>query len=120
MANYVDGFVIPVPRKHLAKYRKVASLACKVWREHGALDYVECVGEDLANPWGRSFPQIVKAGKTDTVIFSWVVYKSKAHRNAVNKKVMGDPRMAGMMEESKSIFNAKSMAYGGFKVIVKA
>ena len=120
MPNYVDGFVLPIPRKHLAKYRKVASLACKVWREHGALDYIECVGEDLANQWGRSFPEIDKAKKTDTVVFSWIVYKSKAHRNAVNKKVMSDPRMAGMMDASKSIFDAKVMAYGGFKVLVRA
>ena len=120
MPNYVDGFVLPIPRKQLARYRKVASVACKVWLKHGALDYVECVGEDLANQWGRSFPQIAKAKNTDVVVFSWIVYKSKAHRNAVNKKVMGDPRMAGMMDESKSIFNPKAMAYGGFKVIVKA
>jgi len=120
MANYVDGFVLPIPRKHLARYRKVASMACKVWLQHGALDYVECVGEDLANQWGRSFPTIARAKSTDTVIFSWIVYKSKAHRNAVNKKVMTDPRMAAMMDESKSIFNPKSMAYAGFKVIVKA
>ena len=120
MPNYVDGFVLPIPRKYLARYRKVANLACKVWREHGALDYIECVGDDLANQWGRSFPSIAKAKTTDIVVFSWIVYKSKAHRNAVNKKVMGDPRMAGMMDESKSIFNPKAMAYGGFKVIVKA
>ena len=120
MPNYVDGFVVPIPRKHLAKYRKVAGLACKVWLEHGALDYVECVGEDLANQWGRSFPQIAKAKTTDTVVFSWIVYKSKAHRNAVNKKVMTDPRMAGMMDASKSIFNSKLMAYGGFQVLLQA
>jgi len=120
MPNYVDGFVLPIPRKHLAKYRKVATLASKVWREHGALDYIECVGDDLANQWGRSFPSIAKAKPTDMVVFSWIVYKSKAHRNAVNKKVMSDPRMAGMMDESKSIFNPKVMTYGGFKVIVKA
>jgi uncharacterized protein YbaA (DUF1428 family) len=120
MPNYVDGFVMPIPRKHLARYRKVANVACKVWREHGALDYIECVGDDLANQWGRSFPSIAKAKASDIVVFSWIVYRSKAHRNAVNKKVMGDPRMAGMMDESKSIFNPKVMAYGGFKVIVKA
>ena len=118
MPNYVDGFVLPIPRKHLARYRKVASLACKVWREHGALDYIECVGDDLANQWGRSFPSIAKAKATDIVVFSWIVYKSKAHRNAVNKKVMKDERIAAMMKDKKMPFDLKRMAYGGFRIVV--
>ena len=120
MPKYVDGFVIPVPKKHLAQYRKLASLAGKVWREHGALDYVECIGDDVAVKGMRSFPQIARAKATDIVVFSWIVYKSKSHRNAVNKKVMSDPRLAGMMEVSKRVFNAKGMAYGGFKVLLQA
>ena len=119
MPNYVDGFVLPIPTKNLARYRKLAALAAKVWRSHGAVDYVECVGDDLDVKWGRAFPSLAKAKAGETVVFSWIVYKSKAHRNAVNKKVMSDPRMAGMMETSKDLFNAKAMAYGGFKVLLQ-
>ena len=119
MPNYVDGFVLPVPKKNLAKYRTLARLAAKVWREHGALDYVECVGDDLAVNGARTFPQIAKAKTSDTVVFSWIVYKSKAHRSAVTKKVMSDPRIIGVMDASKGIFNPKLMAYGGFKVLLQ-
>ena len=120
MPQYVDGFVLAVPKKNLARYRKLANLACKVWIEHGAVDYVECVGDDLSVKGARSFPQIAKAKATDALVFSWIVYKSKAHRKAVNKKVMSDPRITRMIDETKDVFNPKLMTYGGFKVLLQA
>jgi uncharacterized protein YbaA (DUF1428 family) len=118
MARYVDGFVLPVPKKNLAKYRRIAELAGKVWREHGAIEYVEAAGDDLKNTMGASFPKAARGKKGETVVFSWIVYKSKAHRNAVNKKVMKDPRIVGMMNEKSTPFDLKRMVMGGFKAIV--
>ena len=119
--QYVDGFILPVPKKKLATYRKIARLAGKVWREHGALDYRECVAEDVKLGKLTSFPRSVKLKPGETVVFSWIVYKSRAHRDRVNAKVMKDPRMAKMMADMDAMpFDAKRMSYGGFKVIVEA
>jgi uncharacterized protein YbaA (DUF1428 family) len=116
--EYVDGFVVPVPKKSLAAYKKIAKLAAKVWRDHGALDYRECVADDVA--WGKrtSFPRSVKRKPTETVVFSYITYKSRAHRDAVNKKVMKDKRLAMFMDPAKMPFDTKRMIYGGFKTIV--
>ncbi len=118
--SYVDGFVLPIPKKNLAAYRKLAREAGKIWRKHGALDYKECAGDDLKIKGVVSFPKLAKAKSSETVFFSFIVYKSKAHRNQVNAKVMKDPRLAKMMDPKSMPFNVKRMAYGGFKVIVDA
>lgn len=116
---YVDGFVLVVPTKEIDAYRKLAKLAGKVWRAHGALDYKECVGEDLDMPFGRPFPKLMKPKPDETVVFSWILYRSRAHRDRVNAKVMKDPRMARM--DSKNVpFDFKKMSMGGFKVLVSA
>jgi len=114
---YVDGFLLPLPKKHLKLYRRIAQQAGKIWRKHGALEYRECVGEDLKPKWGALFPRTVRLKPGETVVFSWIVYRSRTHRDSVNKKVMKDPRMLKMMEEAMP-FDHKRMAYGGFKVIV--
>jgi uncharacterized protein YbaA (DUF1428 family) len=116
--KYVDGFVIPVPVKNLPAYRKMSTKAGKVWKEHGALEYRECVGEDLDQKGMLPFPKMAKAKAGETVVFSWIVYKSRAHRDKVNKKVMADPRLQGMMDPKNTPFDVKKMAYGGFEVIV--
>ena len=115
--RYVDGFVLPVPKKNIAAYRRMSKQAGKVWKQHGAIEYRECVGDDLATKFGLPFPRVAKVKTGETVWFSWIVYKSKAHRNQVNKKVMADPRIKKMMQ-SKPPFDDKRMAYGGFKVVV--
>ena len=117
--SYVDGFLIPVPKKNLAAYRRIAAKAGKIWRELGALEYRECVGDDLAVKMGVSFPKAAKAKAGETVVFSWIVYRSKAQRDRVNAKVMKDPRIAKMMEGKAMPFDMKRMAYGGFKVFVE-
>lgn len=118
MPEYVDGFLIPVPEKNLAEYRRIARLACKVWKEHGALDYRECVGDDLACEWGVPFPKSAACEPGEVVVFSWITYKSRKHRDDVNKRVMADPRITKMMDLNKQIFDCKRMAYGGFKTFV--
>ncbi|MDQ3473690.1 MAG: DUF1428 domain-containing protein [Acidobacteriota bacterium] len=118
--QYVDGFVLPVPRKHLKLYRSIAQKAGKIWREHGALQYVEAVGEDLDVKFGKSFTQMVKPKPGETIMFSWIVYKSRAHRDKVNAKVMADPRLRKMMETGPMPFDMKRMAYGGFEFLVNA
>jgi uncharacterized protein YbaA (DUF1428 family) len=117
MSQYVDGFVIPIPTKKLAVYRRMASTACKVWREYGALDYRECVGDDLVVKDMTSFPKCAKAKPGETVIFAWITYKSRAHRDKVNAKVMQDPRIRKMMTKEMP-FDGKRMVYGGFTTIV--
>ena len=113
---YVDGFVLVVPKKKLAAYTKLARLAGKVWREHGALDYRECVADDLKVKFGLPFTKLVKVKAGETIMFSYIVYKSRSHRDKVNAKVMADPRT---QEPPKDIpFDMKRMAYGGFKTIV--
>lgn|SRR5690606_18744179 len=115
---YADGFVIPIPKKNIAAYRKIASKAGKIWREHGALEYYECIGDDLkVPPQFTGFGKMAGAKKNETVIFAWIVYKSKAHRDRVNAKVMKDPRLAA---PSPMPFDHARMAFGGFNVIVKA
>ena len=118
--QYVDGFVLPVPTKHLKLYRGIAQKAGKIWREHGALQYVEAVGEDLDVKFGRSFTKTVKPKPGETIIFSWIVYKSRAHRDKVNAKVMSDPRMNKIMGSSAMPFDIKRMTYGGFEYLVNA
>jgi uncharacterized protein YbaA (DUF1428 family) len=118
--EYVDGFVVPVPRKKIAAYKKIAKLAGKVWRDHGALDYRECVAEDVKVGKWTSFPRSVKLKKGETVVFSWITYKSRAHRDRVLAKVMKDKRLASMMDPKAMPFDGKRMIYGGFDTIVTA
>jgi uncharacterized protein YbaA (DUF1428 family) len=114
---YVDGFVIAVPKKNLAAYRKIAQKAGKIWREYGALEYRECEADDVKPGKVTSFPPSVALKKGETVVFSWIVYKSRAQRDAINKKVMADPRIAKMGPEAMP-FDATRMIYGGFETIV--
>jgi uncharacterized protein YbaA (DUF1428 family) len=116
--SYVDGFVLPVPKKNLAKYRRIATKAGKIWREHGALEYYECVADDVKPGKSTSFPQAVKLKPDEVVVFSWIIYKSRAQRDAVNKKVMSDPRLADMMNPKAMPFDGRRMFFGGFKPIV--
>jgi uncharacterized protein YbaA (DUF1428 family) len=116
---YVDGFIVPVPKKNLDAYRKMASKAGKVWREHGALHYAESMADDVK--WGKrtSFPRSVKLKPGEVVWFSWIVYKSRKHRDQVVAKVMKDKRLASMMDPKAMPFDAGRMIYGGFKVMVE-
>jgi uncharacterized protein YbaA (DUF1428 family) len=118
--RYVDGYLLPLPKKNLEVYRRIAQKAGKIWREHGALEYRECVGEDIKPKMGVPFPRTVKLKPRETVVFSWIVFKSRAHRDSVNAKVMKDPRMARMMEDGPMPFDVKRMVYGGFEVLVDA
>ena len=117
--NYVDGFVVPVPRKKLAAYRRLSQKAGKVWREYGAIDYRECVGDDVKVGKLTSFPQSVKLKPGEVVVFSWITYRSRAQRDRINSKVMKDPRLADMMDLKSLPFDAKRMFFGGFKVFVE-
>ena len=117
--EYVDGFVVAVPRKKLEAYWQMSRKAGKVWREYGALAYFECVADDVKKGKLTSFPQSVKLKPGETVVFSWIVYKSRAHRDRVNAKVMKDPRLADMMVPKNMPFDGKRMIYGGFKVAIK-
>ena len=117
MAKYVDGFLLPVPKAKLAAYRKLAAKAGKIWMEYGALQYVECVGDDLnIKGMSSSFPKQLKLKRGETAVFSWIAYKSKAQRDAVNKKIMTDPRMN--FDPSSMPFDMKRMLMGGFRTIV--
>ncbi len=118
-ARYVDGFVLPVPRKNINKYKKLATLSGKVWRDHGAIDYVECIANDVKKGKVTSFPQSVKLKAGEVVFFSWITYKSKAHRDKVLKKVMSDPRLKDCMDPKKMPFDGMRMFWGGFKPLVK-
>lgn len=119
MPRYVDGFVIPVPKKNLAAYRRMAAKAAKVWMDHGALEYVECVADDVKPGKWTSFPQSVKLKKDETVVFSWIVYRSRAHRDRVNAKVFQDPRLSDSMDPASMPFDGRRMIYGGFKTFVE-
>ena len=119
MARYVDGFVLPVPSANLAAYRRMAQKAGKVWREHGALEYIECVADDVKPGKLTSFPQAVKLKPDEVVVFSWIVYKSRKDRDRINKLVMADPRLAAMMDPKSMPFDGKRMFFGGFKTIVE-
>jgi uncharacterized protein YbaA (DUF1428 family) len=114
---YVDGFVVPVPKKKLVAYRRLARKSCKIWMEYGALGYVECVADDVKPGKVTSFPQSVKRKPSETVVFSWITYKSRADRDRINAKAMKDPRFATMGKEMP--FDGKRMIYGGFKTIVE-
>ena len=121
--NYVDGFLLPVPVENLQAYRRMSQKAGKIWREHGALEYRECAGDDLGDDldvkFGVSFSKTIKLKPGETVVFSWIVFKSRAHRDQGNAKVMNDPRIAKMSQkEGKMSFDLKRRAYGGFKVLV--
>ncbi len=118
--RYVDGFVLPVPKRNLEAYRRMAKAASKVWRDHGALEYRECAGDDLKVKMGIPFPRTVRVKPGETVVFAWIVYKSRGHRDRVNAKVMKDPRIKKMMDMKSAPFDFKRMAYGGFKTFVEA
>ena len=115
--SYVDGFLLPVPTRNLAAYRRMARTAGEIWREYGALQYVECVADDVQPGKQTSFPQSVKLKRGETVVFSWIFYKSRAHRDRVNAKVMKDPRIAGM-DMQHAPFDGMRMFWGGFKVML--
>ncbi|HRI82048.1 MAG TPA: DUF1428 domain-containing protein [Opitutaceae bacterium] len=117
-ATYADGFVIPVPVKKLAVYRRVAAKAGRIWREYGALDYKECVGDDLQNAFGVPFKKLAGAKAGETVVFSWITYRSRAHRDRVNAKIMQDPRILAMCGPKHAPFDPQRMAYGGFRIFV--
>lgn len=118
--KYVDGFVLVVPTKNLAAYRKMSIAGGKVWKKYGALQYVEAVGDDLDVKFGVSFKKLVKLKRGETAVFSWIVFKSRAHRDQVNKKVMADPDINATMAKGPMPFDIKRMAYGGFKFFVDA
>jgi uncharacterized protein YbaA (DUF1428 family) len=118
MARYVDGFVLPIPKKNAAAYRRVARRSGKIWREHGALEVRECSAEDVKLGKLTSFPQSVKLKAGEIAWFSWILYKSRKHRDRVNARVMKDPRMLRMMDPTKLLFDGKRMIYGGFEVRV--
>lgn len=115
---YVDGFLIPIPKRSIEEYRRIARKAGRIWREYGALEYRECVGDDLKVERVKSFSRSAGAKAGETVVFSWIVYKSRAHRDRVNAKVMADPRLAEMADGKNMPFDVRRMAYGGFKVLV--
>jgi len=115
---YIDGFVIPLPKKNVDTYLQISRKAGKVWKEHGAIEYREGVGEDLKVAMGMPFTRIARTKPNETVVFSWIVYKSRAHRDRVNRKVTKDPRLAKMMDPKTMPFNVKRMAYGGFEIKV--
>ncbi|MBK8268525.1 MAG: DUF1428 domain-containing protein [Planctomycetes bacterium] len=119
MARYVDGFLLPVPKKNLKAYEAIAKKASKIWKEYGALSYCESVGDDLDIKGMVPFPKTIKTKPGETVVFSWIVYKSKAHRDKVNKQIMKDPRIAAMCDPKNMPFDCKRMAYGGFKTLVE-
>lgn len=120
MAHYYDGFVVPVPKKNLAKYRKMAKLAAEVWRDHGALEYIEAVADDVKSGKVTSFPQSVKLKRNEIVVFAYIVYKSRRDRDRVLKKVMADERLQHMMSAKDMPFDGMRMFWGGFKGIVEA
>ncbi|HUP97179.1 MAG TPA: DUF1428 domain-containing protein [Usitatibacter sp.] len=120
MAKYVDGFVLPVPKRKLDAYKRMAAKAGRVWKEHGALDFQENVADDVKPGKLTSFPQSVKLKAGEVVVFSWITFKSRAHRDRVNKKVMKDPRLNDMVDMKNMPFDAKRMIYGGFKLLTRS
>lgn len=119
MSMYVDGFVVPVPEANIAAYKKMSTKAGKLWKEYGALQYVECVADDVKPGKSTSFPQAVKLKEGEVVVFSWIVFKNRRDRDRINKQVMADPRLADMMDPKKMPFDAKRMFWGGFKSFVE-
>ncbi len=120
MADYVDGFVLPVPRDRLNEYKRLAEAVAEIWKEHGALDYREFVGDDLRLEGTRSFTDLIAATEDEVIVFGWVVFDSREARDLVNKKVAADPRMADLIASSNSGFDAQRMAYGGFQSFVRS
>lgn len=116
--SYIDGFVVPLPKENIEAYRAMAQEAGKVWREHGALSFRECIADDVKSGFVTSFPQSVQLKDDEVVVFSWIEYASRAERDAINEKVMKDPRMAGMMDAERLPFDGKRMIYGGFETLV--
>lgn len=119
MSTYVDGFVIPVPKNKIAEYKKMAKLGCKAWMKHGALAYYECVAEDIEAKYGMSFLKMANVKKNETVIFAFIIFKSKSHRNKVNSKVHKEFSQMPGLENFAMPFDASKMAYGGFKTLVQ-
>lgn len=119
MSRYVDGFVVPVPTDKIDAYRRISRKAGKIWREYGALEYIECVADDVKPGKLTSFPQSVKLKANETVVFSWIVYTSRKQRDSINAKVMSDPRLAKMMDPKAMPFDGKRMFWGGFKTLVE-
>jgi alkaline phosphatase len=115
--RYVDAFVIAIKKKNLKTYKKMATVGCKVWMDHGALEYYECIGDNLKNDWSVPFTKLLKLKSDETAIFSWIVYKSKAHCNAVNKKVMADPRMNPENFNNQMPVDMKRFTAGKFKTV---
>jgi uncharacterized protein YbaA (DUF1428 family) len=120
MARYADCFVIPLPKKNLAAYRRLSKTASRIWRDHGSIEYIECAGDDLGPGVGLPFPKLAKTRKGETVVFSWILYKSRKHRDQANAKIMKDPRMLKIMNAKSMPFDMKRMTMGGFEVIVDA
>ena len=120
MAHYVDGYVVPVPRDKVEAYRELAAKAAAVWREHGALQVWECVGDDVKPGKVTSFPQAVQLKDDETVVFSWIVFDTREDRDRINEKVMADPRLKDMMDPKQLPFDGMRMFWGGFKSIVEA
>ncbi len=118
--SYVDGYVIPVPKENLAAYRRMAARAARVWKDHGALDYREFVGEDLDVGFGMPFPRALGVRPGETVVFAWIIFRSRAHRDRVNARAVKDPRLADSMDPERMPFDPKRMVYGGFKALVKS
>ena len=122
MANYIDGFVFPISLGHIEAYKPVAEAVAAIYKEHGALDYLEFVGDDLSREGTRPFPDLVSAAKDETIVFGWIVFESKESRDLVNQKVENDPRMADLvaplMDPNALVFDATRMAYGGFRTLV--
>ena len=120
MAHYIDGFVFPIPRDRLNKYKRLAQTVAEIWKEHGALDYLEYVGDDMNLEGTRSFTDLVAATEDETIVFGWVTFDSREARDLANEKVAADPRMADLVDSSNSGFDAKRMAYGGFRSLVRS
>ena len=120
MAHYIDGFVLPIAREHLDEYKRVVEAAAEIWKEHGALDYWEYVGDDMKLEGTRSFTDLVAATEGETIVFGWVVFDSREARDLANEKVAADPRMADLIDPSNPVFDVERMAYGGFQSLVRS
>jgi len=118
MAHYIDGFVLPIPRDRLGEYKRIVEVAAEIWKEHGALDYREYVGDEMSLEGTRSFTDLIAASEDEVIVFGWVVFESRETRDLANEKVAADPRMADLIDPSNSGFDAKRMAYGGFQSLV--
>jgi uncharacterized protein YbaA (DUF1428 family) len=117
-SHYADGFLLVVPKRNMNAYKRMAQAGAKIWREFGAIDYKECAGDDLNIKWGLPYTKLMKTKPSETIVFSWITFRSRKHRDSVNAKVMKDPRLAKMMDMKKMPFDMKRMSYGGFKIIV--